>query len=136
MLENAVPEEHEGVTLKVFRGSFTKAFDALGISKTYYRPVRTLLENSGAIIYVRGGGRRESTVALIRPLSDEDTEKFSRKDLTRPEPDAMLIVVAELQDEVERLKAWRKSQGGLNIGEAMTNFEERITQLESGSRKD
>lgn len=122
-------------TLPVFRGSYATAYNALKISKSYYKPIRSLLVDSECLIILEGGNyatNKGSVIALVRPPSAEDAEAMSRDDLTRTTPGATIRSLAQLTDDVKKINHWIEIVSkGLNIANVLRNFEKRITALEA-----
>jgi hypothetical protein len=123
MLERSYQEDD----VHVFVGKVTELFNQLGISSAYYSRIRRMLIQSGSIQIVKRGARGVgSEVRLYRPPED-----FTFEGLTHGANPATLLV--ELETRVRRLEAWRESQGGINISQALRNHENRLSQLERDS---
>ena len=118
----------------VYHGKVTELFKELGIPQMYYSRIRRFLIHSDCIRMVKRGARGlGSEVQLLRrpEPSDESAEivKLSLNRLTVPSDPA--TVRPEFERRIGRLEKWRETLGGLNIAEAMRNFELRISKLET-----
>jgi hypothetical protein len=121
--EKAEPEEVQGGTLTVFRGSVTHLYDELGISRSYYTPIITFLRENDCVSFLRRGSRSvESVVVLHREPS---AEGMSLPPLTGRSHGAKVEA---------RLKQLEISTGGINIAKALSDHEKRLKRLESRSK--
>lgn len=113
--------------LLVWRGVFTTTYSSLGISQQYYQRVVKCLEYNGVIDWVQRGKRGIESVIVLHELPELPLalpEKPEKKNLT-DDP-----VFASLVDRVEALEM---NTGGINIGEVLVNYEERLQALEAGN---
>ena len=121
---------------RVYHGKVTELFGQLGISMSYYTPIRRYLTTNGSIKMVKRGGRGLASDVLLRhpppdyPPADAPTGnvKIAPEHLTGTRHLATLMEEAERR--LDRLEAWRETTGGVNIAETMRNHETRITQIE------
>src|SRR6185503_4403005 len=106
-----------GNKARVFAGSYGEAWEATGISRTYYGSVRKALERHNAIQFLQRGGRGADTVIVLHGLPEKwDVSGWldgNDKDLT-PKPDYAMLE-ARIQ-ELERLL------GGIDVTTALSNF--------------
>lgn len=123
----------EGTEFLVFRGKLTDVFNELKASQTYYSQIRAILANYECVtILQRGTSAYESVLVLNH--APPSPENISSQDLTRPTGAATLGSLGEaIEDLGQRLKGlenWREGTGGINIGEVLRNFEQRLAKLE------
>lgn len=119
-------KEEQGKLL-VWRGVFTTTYASLGISQQYYQRVVKCLEYNGVIDWVQRGKRGIESVIVIHPLPELPLavpEKKPAKSLT-DDP-----VFARMVDRIEALEL---NTGGINIGEVLINYEERLQALEDSN---
>jgi hypothetical protein len=120
LAESAKPEKHQGVEISIFRGSLTRAWNAVGASNSYYSQVMRFLYDSGCLHLVqRGAASTPSVVAVIKRPEPNVTVSSGRL-TTGPNP-------ATLIQEVENIK---RNVGGINIAEALAEIESRLEKLE------
>jgi hypothetical protein len=134
LLQDAKPEQIDGTEFTVWRGKLTEAFKQLEAANRYYTPIRAILTKTGTIIMVEAGSRnRDSIVALCHPLPPPAVLApiLRELDLTGVRPSA--TVWSEMERRVKALEAWRETAGGINLQEALRDFEERLIRLESRS---
>jgi hypothetical protein len=126
--EEVINEE----TVSVYRGRYSALFDSLGISRTHYTPIRSLLIETGCMTHLQSGGNGRSTVIVLhKPLTEAAVMNIPRRRLTEPVGTATLRRVKALEGEVQALKAWRESVGeGLNLAKVLRNLEKRISAIE------
>lgn len=118
---------------RVYHGKVTELFSKLGISMSYYTPIRRYLTTNGSIKMVKRGGRGLASDVLLRhpppaPDASSGNVKIEPDHLTARRHLATLV--AEAEKRLDRLEAWRETTGGVNIAETMRNHESRITQIE------
>jgi len=118
----AKEEEHDGITLLVFRGKTTEVFRSLGISQQYYSPVFKQLEQLGSIVKVQRGTKGQDSVIAIRdrPTLEAWREIRGSRDLT---PKVDLAILTGRVNEIT------KQMGGVNLVEAFSAVETRLNQL-------
>lgn len=113
----------------VFEGYYSKLFDGLGISRSYYTRIRSLLRRLGCIeVLQKGAGPHGSRIILQRAPVPED---FTDSTLTERRETATLV--RELERRVKTLEAWRLAQtgsGSFNIADALRNHEQRLSLVE------
>lgn len=118
-----------GLKARVFAGSYSEAWEATGISRTYYSSIRKSLERHNAIQVLQRGGRGADTVIVLNDLPTEwDVSGWldgTDKDLT-PRPD-----YATLEARVEELE---KLLGGIDVVTALADFQSRVETLEAKAR--
>jgi hypothetical protein len=128
----AKPEKIDGAELSVWRGKLTEVFKQLEAPNKYYTPVRAILTKTGTITIVEAGSRnRDSILVLNRnlPPPADLAPILAELDLTGARPSATLWV--EMERRVSALEAWRETAGGINIAEALRDFEVRLTRMEA-----
>lgn len=133
-----VPLQDEPQKLQVFTGSLTEIFDRSGASKGYYTEIRDLLMQNGSIVMLERGTARNPSKIAVRPdrsppLRYEDAPNVkSRPNIAEISKSALTATdeAATLRVEVERLAA---RLGGINIVEALSNHEIRISRLENSN---
>jgi hypothetical protein len=121
----------------IFEGKWQDAFEHLGISSSYYSPIRKMLETPAddpcCTIYQRGNSEQPSLIKLHHPPLVE-WKNISVSALTKPREGATLI--SDLEREVAELKAWREEVfGTFNVRDALRNHEGRIARLEDENGK-
>jgi hypothetical protein len=116
---------------RAFSGKLKDVFEETGASKAYYTPIRQLLDSPDLdpciTVLERGNASQRTLIRLNHPPPPE-WGVIAPKDLTAPAIGATMIV--DLAARVERLEAWRETLGGVNLAEALRNFESRISRLE------
>ena len=138
LLENAtketiaVPLTDDTIECLVFRGNIGDVFSASGVSKSYYSPIRKFLMECGAITILERGTAHNPSLVVLDP--------------DRPPPTVLPSIVKSeeerltLAEEVGRLshtvEVWETRLGGINIQEALRNFERRISRLESADKRE
>jgi hypothetical protein len=128
LAKQATEEKYGRKTLVVFRGKLVQVYGALGISQSYYQPIRKILEHNGCVEFLQSGSRGIDSVILLhkRPKNvDEfivppDLEKSPSKTLT-DDPE-----FARLADKVEGLEIL---VGGIDIGTAIVELDRRLKTL-------
>ena len=121
--EKAQPEEVQGGTLNVFRGSLTHVYDELGISRSYYTPIVTLMRENEYVSFLQKGSRSvESVIVLHR---EPTAEGMSLPPLTGRSHGAKVEA---------RLKTLEDSTGGIHIAKALADHERRLKKLESRTK--
>jgi hypothetical protein len=116
---------------RAFSGKLKDVFEEAGVSKAYYRPIRQLLDSPDldpCITILERGNASQRTLILLNHPPPPEWGVITPKDLTAPAIDATMV--ADLAARVERLEAWRETLGGVNLAEALRNFESRISRLE------
>lgn len=117
----------------VFTGSLTKVFtNVCELPVSYYSPVKQMLDELGCLqIIERGTRKNPSVVKLLKspPSGDADLPESIVKSLEQPLTDRE--TVARLVEQVESLEAWRESQRGIVLVEALRNIERRLHALEN-----
>lgn len=117
----------------VWRGKIMELFNSMGVASNYYTRIRAVFIKYDCVTYVQRGSRAYDSVLI---LNHPPPESFSAEDLTHvPGTDTLPGVaerVADLENSVKGLENWREGIGGINIGEALRNFEVRIKRLETG----
>jgi hypothetical protein len=107
---------------RIFRGKITDVFRSTGIGQSYYTSVFNQLETQGCITILQRGARSvESVIVLHRPPTVEGYVAESKSALTDAER------YANLRDDVEALKTL---VGGIHIGEALKEVEQRLRIVE------
>jgi hypothetical protein len=136
-------EEHSEVNEyeeRQFKGNLMDAYLAVGGHRAWYSAIRKILESpelDPCIVYQQRGNPHQSTIINLYHPPSPDWGNLTAGDLTDTRGAAILI--AEVQDRVQRLEAWRESLGGVNLAEVLRNFEMRLTRLENktgGTGKD
>jgi hypothetical protein len=122
--------ESSGTEVRVFRGKVSEVFEALGLSQVYYSRIRKIFIKYDCVTYVQRGTRSyDSVLVLHRP----PPENLPEEDLTSRPGDATLTALNERVEALERsVKILESKLGGLNIVEALRNFEGRLRSLENG----
>lgn len=115
-----------GNKVRVFKGSYTDAFAATGLSRTYYTSVRRALEKNNAILILQKGSRGADTVIALQGLPKSwDIDGWNDgqgKVLTNPpEYDTLRSDVDALQEQL----------GGINVISALSEFQSRVEALEA-----
>jgi hypothetical protein len=158
MLYDAMLAESEPYPLsedpdaRVYHGKVTEVFNQLGISMSYYTPIRRFLTTNGCIEMVKRGGRGLASDVLLRhpppePLAEpvepvESTATDAPESIVKIAPEHLTprrhlaTLMAEVEGRLDRLEAWRETTGGVNIAETMRNHESRITQLEKQEKQE
>ena len=115
-----------GGQARVFVGSYTEAFQATGLSRTYYTSTRRALEKNNAILIIQKGSRGADTVIVLQGIPETwDIEGWNDgqgKSLTNP-PE-----YATLRADVDEIK---KLVGGINVASALLEFQSRVEALEA-----
>lgn len=129
LFERSVEEE---TGERIFRGNLTDVVKETGASRTYYSYIRRLLLSPSGdpcvTILQRGAGGIGSIVQLHHaPLKAFETISISA--LTDSRSRATLM--PDVLSRVEALEGWRETTKGVNLAEALRNFEKRISNLES-----
>lgn len=120
MSEQSTEKEIKGVTVQVWRGSITDLFRGTGISWSFYQGVMDGLERCGSIARTkRGNAGVPSEFVLHHPPDLGDWPVT--EGLTKHVDDDMLK--AQVEDLAKRL-------GGIDIVEAFTDLESRLTECE------
>lgn len=113
-----------GVPLKLFRGPLTGVYKELGIGQSYYSMINRTLREMGCVTLMRRGARGSDSVLALHHPPDETEFLFSQsRRLTDPPP------AAKLTERIERLE---RRLGGVDIGKALNEIDERLTKLEKG----
>lgn len=115
-----------------FSGKLSSVIRRTGASSSYYTRIRELLDspaNDPCIQIIKRGAGRNPTVAILR---HPPPSEWAGLDLTRARQSATLDLDAA---ELERLRAFVKGIGGINLREALENHESRISQLEREREK-
>lgn len=134
LAESKVEQNIAGEDLIVFRGAYGKVYDSLGISRTYYGPIKRLFVQTGSVEFLQAAGNGRSTLVVLRHApTDEDIQSVDRDTLTKRSEAATVELVARVEDSLKRLEAWREGLAGLNIPEAFRDHELRILALEARS---
>jgi hypothetical protein len=122
-LEDAATEQEiEGATYLVYQGHTLDLYRNLDIPMAYYSVIFKTLYSKDYVTQVKRGNRATASVLVLnRSPRREDFVKTGEKDLTDAEDFATLVA------DVENIK---NRLGGLNIVEALANYEQRITVLE------
>jgi hypothetical protein len=112
-----------GVEARVFRGRVSVIFRSLGISQTFYGRVKAGLVESGCISFARVGSRGQDS-EIVCHHKPEETEfmRRSNRPLTRSLENAILT---------QRLNGIESQLGGMNVVEALAEFEDRLRKLDS-----
>lgn len=112
-----------------FTGKLTDIWNSVGASQTFYSKVRKLLLDEGCITVVERGSRNvPSVIVLNHPPPDAPPEaerEAANPHLTRA------ATLARVEGRVKALEGWRESTGGINIAEALRNFEKRLSRVEA-----
>lgn len=117
----------DGTNELVFTGAVSEVYQSLNISQTYYGPIFETLEDIGAILRIQRGGRGIDSVMVIRELPEVWPKGLGWKGRnSRPLTDDSRY--ATLLLDVQRLQ---ESIGGLNVLNAMMDFENRLQRLEA-----
>jgi hypothetical protein len=112
----------EGVRVHVYEGRITYLYQGLGLSQTYYSSIFKGLERMGSVTKLSRGGRGGVTrYVLHRPPDFDSWQEVSKKPLTPPQDFAILA---------QRVEDLAKRLGGLDIGEALLDFETRLQRVE------
>lgn len=113
--------------VRIFRGSITRIYNALGISRSYYSKVRNALIEMGCLTILSQGNRAEGTaIVLHRAPTDEDFRQWKDRPLTKAVDAAILS---------QRVGDIEKRLGGLDVVNALIDFEERIKQQDERLRE-
>jgi hypothetical protein len=120
--ENSTIEDMDGVSLRVFRGPFVRAYRTCAIPQSYYTDVRKSLISMGCITNLRQGARNKPSVIILhKPPELADYEVVKHSDLTpRLDP----AILAQRVDDLAR------QIGGFNILEGFRDHERRLRELE------
>lgn len=127
--QDQVLETVDGKDLRVWRGKLTDVFRELRVTSKYYSTIRAILTKSGSITIVETGSRNRDSIVVLNH-EPPSLQEINNLGLTGTAPAATLTV--ELQRRLSALEAWRESQGGINIAEALRNIENRLRKLEAG----
>lgn len=122
-------EQIGDVQYLVFRGKLGNVFNSLDVSQAYYSGVRRILVENECVMYVERGGRNIETVLLL--LKPPDVEKLIPDVALTNGVESATLELSEIQARLQALENWRETLGGLNIAEALRNFETRIKKLEN-----
>jgi hypothetical protein len=109
---------------KVFRGSLTLAYKELAVSMAYYTPIRRLLEESGAVQYLRQGNRNQSSCVVL--LERPHAEKFDGIEALTPLPDHATLE--------RRVRALEQRLEGVAVVKTLADFEARLRALEGKTK--
>lgn len=125
-----------GNEVLVFRGKLSPIFQSLGISNIYYSKIRRIFIKYDCVLYLQRGTRSyDSVLILNRPPPDN----LAAEDLTERPGDATLSAVAErvaeLEHEVEVLRKWRESLGGLDILKAFRELNLAVLKRENAGEE-
>ena len=123
MVKEAKRTKLDGVPVRLYEGKVTYLYHSLGLSQTYYGTIFHGLQQVGSITKVNRGGRGTAPTSYVlhrKPTLDE-WKKLATKPLTRPRDFAIL------SQQVENLA---QLIGGIDIGEALAHFEQRIQRVE------
>lgn len=113
---DAQAEEKEGH--RVYRGKLSTVVTDCGISKSFYTPIFRILYDGGYISQVDRGGRDKPSTVLLH---------------TRPTKEVLLLTSDELPATVplvDRIDMLETYTGGMNIVEALSSLNDRMTALE------
>lgn len=126
---DAKPDETFGEGLPIFRGKYTEAWSTLGASQTYYTRVRAYLRDNGYIQMLEQGSRNRDSIILLAKEPPQDVLQSPKENA------AERLTLAgrfdTLEQQVQALRAWRESAGGINLQEALRNIERRLLKLEA-----
>lgn len=116
---NEMEEKSEMVgEYRVYKGSLNRLVKELGISMTYYSIIFRVLYDGGYIDQVDRGGRdKPSTIVLHHA----------------PKMDELLLTSADLPATVplvQRIEKIERSLGGMNIVDALSVLDSRLSALE------
>lgn len=103
---------------RIFRGNLSTVVTECGISKSYYTPIFRILYDGGYISQIDRGGRNKPSSVLMHK---------------RPTKEVLLLTSAELPATVplvDRIDLLETYTGGMNIVEALSSLNERVTALE------
>jgi hypothetical protein len=104
----------------VFEGSLIQVYDSTVSSRAFYSKIMQGLQHSGSITLLQRGSKNQpSRVALNYP--PEDVENFQPRGLTRQ---------GDLATIRQRIKDLENQTGGIHIGQAIGELEQRVTKLE------
>lgn len=117
-------ELESGGTARIFVGSYFECWRSTKIAQTYYTPVRKSLERHNAIDILQKGGRSADTVIHLKGLPEAwDVDGWNDAvGLTKQRQ------YATLASDVKEIK---ESLGGINIVNALQEFERRLVALET-----
>jgi hypothetical protein len=114
----------------VFEGHITVLMRELEIPASWYSQIRGVLFGTNAdpcCIMLNAGRATEPTRVLVcRPPTPLD--------LTLTD-EAGKLRLAEVEERVARLEAWREGIGNINLANTLYEYEQRITQLEASIAK-
>jgi hypothetical protein len=128
LAELAEVEKRNGINVLVYVGYPSKLFVEAGINPRYYSPIRKILGETKSVTVERVGNRATASVWVLnhKPPPVENWPK----DLTGAAVSATMR--GEFERRIAALEEWRESitGGGLNIKEALRDFEVRLSKLE------
>lgn len=120
MRSRAKLEMIQDIEVPIFTGSITRLWNSLGASNAYYSKVIRNLTDLGCIqILQRGSSNVESRVACIR-MPDQGEVKAKSVLTNAPSLGTLAQEVANLHRNI----------GGIDIADALKNFEERLSKVE------
>ena len=121
-----IHELPSGEKARVFAGNYTEAFQATGLSRTYYTSTRKALEKHNAILILQRGGRGVDTVIVLQGLPETWDVEGWNDGIGKPLTNARDY--ATLCSDVDELK---ENIGGINVLAALAEFEKRTIELET-----
>lgn len=117
---------------RIFVGQYSDVFRESSASFAYYSPIRSLLlspDDDPCITYYQKGNSGQPSHIRLNHAPPEEWATITKLDLTKPREGATIL--ARLENEVASLTAWRESIGEVNLSEALVDFEQRLSKLES-----
>jgi hypothetical protein len=117
---------------RVFEGHFSKLLGELGFSKRWYSEIRSALlipVEDPCIEIVQRGTANQNTIVILRHPPPPEWADLTAGGLTQAR--FRDTVYGRVEARVERLEAWRETLGGVNLAEALRNFEMRLSRLEA-----
>jgi len=116
----------QGIEVTAWEGSLVNKYRGLGISQTYYSPVKGILEGQGCITTMRRGSRSAPSLIVLHHPPDEAEYTILKfggpKDLTEARYRAKLrtMIREELKDQI----------GGRDIVETLRELDTRVSAIE------
>jgi hypothetical protein len=120
--KQAFDDKIDGLPIRIFHGSISECWSAVGASQSYYTRVLDTLNVLGCItITAKGRRARPSVIVLHHPPDATEFVFHSAQGLTGSPESARLRA---------RLENLEKRVGGINIADMLVDIDNRVTRLE------